>query len=139
MKSVSLIVVLIVAPTLTLRASCIRIDVNVPEALQGADLVLLGTVLKSEPDSLVLAPERVWKGRPGKRPVTIDLAGRGYVGEYRFLEGKRYLIFARVVPDSQTFSGSGAMRYETPRGCGDPQYPLSLVPQLERIAKGHRP
>jgi len=60
-KSVSLLVVLTVPFTLTLRADCIGIDVNVPQALQGADLVLLGTVLKSEPDSLVLASERVCK------------------------------------------------------------------------------
>ena len=123
-------------------AECIVASVNVAEAFRDSTLVFAGTVVRGNEDTLTFEPDRIWKGRPSKR-ATVWLLGRPHVDSYVFRIGERYLVFAHVVTaDERTSNGiddPAAEVFGIYRPCGSPIFPLTLLPELNKIARSHKP
>ena len=101
-----------------------------------------GTVVRGNEDTLTLEPDRVWKGQPSKR-TTVWLLGPPSVDSYFFRAGERYPVFAHVVSaDERTDNGiddPAAQVFGIYRPCGSPGFPLTLLPELNKIARSHKP
>src|SRR5262245_45388504 len=133
--------VLVLWTVAPIAAECVTVSENVPRDLREADLVFVGTLTAGGPDRLTFRPERIWKGKPKRGDIVIHLTDPAHVDAYRFETGRRYVMFANVVPEAErTFSSIDKTDvYGIKRPCGQPTWTLGVIPELNRLASGRVP
>ena len=116
------------------RADCVSVQVDVPRAFRQAAVVFAGTIVAGDAERLTFRADRVWKGRLDAQ-VTIHLRGRPNAESYRFRPGERHLVFAQVVGADDDPDDLPAGVLAMPRGCASPPWPLTLEPELDKLAR----
>jgi hypothetical protein len=120
------------------------VNVDVPQVFRHADLVFSGTLRKAEyGEKLTFEADRIWKGVVKRQVVVYDEPLHRYAGRYVYVVGERYLLFASLLtPDGRTMSNVPSnedQAFGIPPSCGAPPRPLTLVPELDKIARGRKP
>jgi hypothetical protein len=127
-------------------ADCVRVNVNVPEALRYSDVVFSGIVTKVDDinDRLGFRVDRVWKGPVG-REIWIYQLDVPAIETYVFRPGRdiRYIIFARTLSaDDRKVRNKieELTAFGIRRTCGDgPRFSSEYAQQLDKLASGSTP
>jgi hypothetical protein len=125
-------------------SECVGITADVPKLLRESDLVFTGRLIKTELEQrLTFRSDRIWKGRPASPDIVVYELGVGFIGQYVFQQGEKYLIFASILAANDRrlagVSPDEPIAFGIPPSCGSPQWPLKLAAELDKIARPRKP
>jgi hypothetical protein len=140
-------VIILIATSSMISSSateCVGITADVPKLLRESDLVFTGILIKNEhQERLTFRADRIWKGRPASRDIVVYQLGVGFIGQYIFQQGEKYLMFANVLPANDRrlagVSPDELIAFGIPSSCGSPRWPLKLTAELDKIARSQKP